>query len=125
MSIERNRKGHLIVDGKSEPPNRPDNLTKLGQDDNEHQVMQRFFEPSFEESLKEVLQEISVLHNLGLLRPFKEGEPIGAYHKPPKPKRLTDKQVIEYRNKRRQWAREEMLTLRARNDITMREILGR
>ena len=120
MKIELTSQGHFIIDNKVVPSLKLDDNRKLGQEDQEHQRMQRYFEPSFEDTLREVCHEVFQLRIEKKLRPFVEGEPIGAYKKIPPPRKYTPKEVVEYRNKRRQWAQAELLALRAKNNEAMR-----
>ena len=119
MSHRTNRRGQPLVNNKTEPT-RDD--FKLGNDDREHQFMLRYFEPNFEETLREVCLEVAEMRIEKRLRPFVEGEPIGAYKKPPKPKRVTDAQVREYKRKRYEWGQEELRALRAKNDAELKRL---
>lgn len=117
MTVRRTRRGELITDGKV-------NTTAIdavsGENNEEHRILMRFFEPSFEETLDEVCLEVAEMRYSGKLRPFIEGEPIGAYKRIPRPKPPTAAQVRDYHNRSREFARKEMLELRAENNRRLR-----
>ena len=71
----------------------------------------------------EIERETQVLRGLDLLKPFVEGEPIGKYVRVRR-KKPTPQEIAEYHAKRREWRRQEMLALRAKNNADMEAILN-
>lgn len=116
--LQFNKQGVPTVENQTLPTNTVDHMT-----DREPPMVIR--EPSFEETVREVIREVAELRYLGKLEPFYEGQPVGAYKKIKRPKAPTKKEIAEYHRKRREWQREEMLSLRAKNDQIMREVLSR
>lgn len=120
--IRINKRGEQVLDGRVQKANKLDTGRKLGSADAEHQEMLRFFEPSFEETLREVVREVALMRTNKTLRPFVEGEPIGAY-KPTPHVKISEKTILEFECKRHEQAREEMLALRTQNDNLLRRLL--
>lgn len=120
---EYNARGNLVdVTGKTGKT--PTHLLNIGTDDVEHQAMLRFFEPSFEETLREVMAEVFEMRMSGTLRPFVEGEPIGALPRVVKKRLLTPEQMRRSHNETMRWRREATLELRRKNDATIRRLLA-
>ncbi len=123
-TTHRNRRGNNVFDGQVLSTPRDGHDYRIGADDEEHQRMLRHFEPSFDTAIRESIAEIAEMRMAGTLRPFVEGEAIGAAPAPKKPKKHTAKELKQYQDQRRQWQREEMLALRRKNDEAIRELLN-
>lgn len=76
----------------------------------------RFLEPTFDELLNDAVREVEEMRLNGRLRPFVEGEAIGAYREQPKPKPLTPAALRREHNERMQRRQANMLRMRWRND---------
>lgn len=123
MSLSFNRRGVMLLNNQAQ---RTDTTGgKLGADNEEHQTLVKYLEPSFDNTLKEVLREVYRMRTDGKLRPFVEGEPIGAYAPLPQPPRATDAEVHDYHRRKHEWQRDELRMLRTKNDETMKEMYRR
>jgi hypothetical protein len=122
-SFSRNSRGIVTVNGQTQKT--AVHLMGLGADDKEHQDMSAFFCPLFEATVREVCREVAAMRAAGTLRPFTEGEPVGALPrrvrlKPPTPARLKREHDQRMQDRQR-----EMLALRRRNDANIEALLRR
>lgn len=83
------------------------------------------FAPTLDSTLHEIMMELQRDRAYGMIRPFVEGEAIGACPRRVSRPRITAAQHTKEKNKRRERQRAEMLELRTKNDAIIASILGR
>ena len=81
-----------------------------------------YLSPLLDAEVHGIIRETEELRHLGKLKPFTEGEPIGAYPGKAKTRKVTNAENTKYLNRRKEIEREEMLERRARNIATMKSI---
>lgn len=121
VNLGRTRRGLLTVGGKTIKA--PTLMENIGRDDPEFQSMAQYLEPGLDMTVREIMHEIEEDRYHRKLKPFVEGEPIGVLPRLVRKPRLTEAQFRKERNKRLDRQQEEMLTLRAKNNRTMKEVL--
>lgn len=75
-------------------------------------------------TVREIVREVQDMHYAGAVKPFREGEPIGACPRRVVKKKLTKDQIRKFHNERMTRHREDMLALREQNDAEIAAILG-
>ena len=104
---------HLVL--KTPKAKNPDNLGFIEDDRNQIDL---------ERIIAEIFREIQEERMAGVVKPFVEGEPIGACP-PPRPVVVfTREQLVAAHNARMERKREALTTLRERNDRTIEELLA-
>lgn len=66
-----------------------------------------------------LIEEVRENIGLRLMRPFVEGEPIGACNNQPPPRQVTDEELVQIHNRWREQDQKALLELRAKNDATL------
>lgn len=112
--------GYLTVNNRVIPVDIGKQFATIGRVDEEHLLLLAHAQPGFEQLLREVSLEVLGMREAGTLPPF--WAPLG-HITPRPPRRYSAAEVRAYHNKRMEWARAEMLALRARNDANMRRLL--
>lgn len=86
-------------------------------------ALDNWYNPLLNNTVRQIAQEVEQMRQAGMLRPFTEGEHVGALPRRVHSKKVTDAQVAKFYKQRKEEQREVMLQLRARNDESIRSLL--
>lgn len=112
---------NLLFDGQHLPKLRENDRFKYAGEEvtATDQRLQAFYSTDLDRNFKDAYREIMEMRAIGKLRPFVEGEPIGALPRRVRTKTMTPAAIRKTYNSWRDDKQKAMLALRAKNDTVL------
>ena len=87
--------------------------------------LEHHYNPPLDQEIREIEREVDAMRHAGTLRPFVEGEAIGAFPRRVRSLRLSKEELNTLHNERMQRRQTAMLAHREQNDRVLDSLLGR
>jgi len=118
--VYHNHQGKTVINGRIMPTTTVEAMPDRADED---EIIRASEQPLIDATVKEIIHEVNEMRRAGTLRPFVEGEAIGALPRMVEPVCS----AVDPRHEQRcrmEDQRREMLALRRSNDATMRRLTG-